>query len=321
MQVSLSEVLNEVHRKFTAAPLVYGHGTDNAWDEAVALVLGVTGLPDAGPSLDTRLSEEQAATIRNLAELRVNERRPLAYLLGKTPYCGELFHVPEGVVVPRSPIGPLLMDGLEQWVVEPARILDLCCGSGCLGILAAKRFPNARATLADIDPAAVSAARRNVAAHGLAGRVETLRSDLFAGLADSVPARTDQSGDDDSSVHSESDGATARVRGADGKISGRKFDLILCNPPYVDADGMATLQREFACEPALGLDGGSDGLDFINRVIGEVSRYLAKDGVLVGEVGEGAGRLEARWPGVPFFWPDLPAGGAGVFLLQAENAP
>lgn len=300
MQVSLSEVLNEVHRRFTAAPLVYGHGTDNAWDEAVALVLGVTGLPDAGPSLDTRLTEEQAARIRNLAGRRVNERRPLAYLLGKTPYCGELFHVPEGVVVPRSPIGPLLMDGLEQWVVEPARILDLCCGSGCLGILAAKRFPNARATLADIDPAAVSAARRNVAAHGLAGRVETLRSDLFAGLAGGVPARAKDAG---------------------GKIAGRRFDLVLCNPPYVDAAGMATLQREFAREPALGLDGGSDGLAPINRVIGAVSRFLADDGVLVGEVGEGARRLEARWPGVPFFWPDLPAGGAGVFLLHAADAP
>ena len=213
------------------------------------------------------------------------------------------------------------MDGLERWVAEPARILDLCCGSGCLGILAAKRFPNARAVLADIDPLAVSTARRNVVAHGLEGRVETLQSDLFAGLDGSVPAQTDQSGGDESSNPSESDDATAGVCDADGKISGRQFDLILCNPPYVDADGMAALQREFACEPALGLDGGSDGLEFINRVIGEVSRYLAKDGVLVGEVGEGAGRLEARWPGVPFFWPDLPAGGAGVLLLQAENAP
>ena len=289
--VGFSDVLEEVHQRFASAPLSFGHGTDNAWDEAVALVLGVTGLPDAQSSLDARLAAGQAADIRDLAGRRIAERRPLAYLLGKTVYCGELFHVPDGIVVPRSPIGPLLTDGLQPWVESPARILDLCCGSGCLGILAAKRFPQASVVLADIDPLAVSTARRNVTAYGLEHRVEALRSDLFSGLH------------------------------AGRSATGGRYDLILCNPPYVDANGMETLPPEFAFEPALGLDGGSDGLALMNRVIGDASAFLAGQGILIGEVGEGAGRLEARWPGVPFFWPDLPAGGTGVFLLHADDAP
>ena len=321
--VSLSEVLGEVHRRFAAAPLSYGHGTDNAWDEAVALVLGVTGLPDAQSSLDTRLAAGQAAAIRNLAQRRIEERRPLAYLLGKAAYCGELFHVPEGIVVPRSPIGPLLADGLRPWVESPARILDLCCGSGCLGILAAKRFPNASVVLADIDPVAVSTARRNVAAHGLEHRVEALQSDLFCGLHAGAPGRMGILADADAgaTVLPPSKGEAPHVPQAGGSATGRRYDLVLCNPPYVDASGMQALPPEFVFEPVLGLDGGSDGLAFIDRVIAEVSGFLSDDGILVGEVGEGVERLEARWPGVPFFWPDLPDGGTGVFLMHARDAP
>ena len=321
--VGFSEALHEVHRRFAAAPLSYGQGTDNAWDEAVALMLGVTGLRDARSCLDARLEEDQAATIRNLAERRVKERRPLAYLLGSTPYCGEPFHVPEGVVVPRSPIGTLLVDGLRPWVESPARILDLCCGSGCLGILAAKRFPQARVVLADIDPLAISTARRNVTAHGLENRLQTLQSDLFSGLHAGVPGQMEVPADADAgpTVLPPSKGEAPCVPHAGGSVSGGRYDLILCNPPYVDASGMETLPPEFALEPALGLDGGSDGLALMNRVIGEASAFLTGQGVLIGEVGEGAGRLEACWPGVPFFWPDLPAGGTGVFLLHAGDAP
>ena len=301
MRVHFSEVLYEAHRRFAAAELSYGHGTGNAWDEAVALVVGVTGLPDDKSSLDAPLSDEQAATIRALARRRVQERRPLAYLLGRAAYCGEQFRVPEGIVVPRSPIGRLLVDGLRPWVLAPTRILDLCCGSGCLGILAARRFPAAHAVVADIDPLAVSTARRNVAAHGLNDRVRAWRSDLFAGVRE---------------AHE-----TERVAEPDNHAAGCRFDLILCNPPYVDSDGMNDLPPEFAYEPAAGLDGGSDGLVLMNRVIERASEFLTDGGVLVGEVGEGAARLEARWPGIPFFWPDLPAGGTGVFLLNAADAP
>ena len=290
---NVRQVLREVHERFAAAPLRYGQGTDNAWDEAVALVLGVAGLPDIEASLDSPLSEQEAAEIRGLAERRVAERQPLAYLLGRAPYCGETFAVSLGVVVPRSPIGPLLRSGLSPWVDAPTRILDLCCGSGCLGILAAKQFPNARVVLADIDPLAVATARRNIAAHGLEGHVAALRSDLFA----DIPQREKVG------------------------VPERAFNLILCNPPYVDAEAMASLPAEFAQEPALGLAGGGDGLAIMNRVLGEVSRYLADDGVLVGEVGDAAERLEAEWPRLPFFWPDLPDGGAGVFLLRAADTP
>ena len=321
--VAFSEVLNEVHRRFAAAHLSYGHGTDNAWDEAVALVLGVTGLPDAQSSLDARLGPRPAAAIRNLAERRIAERRPLAYLLGKTLYCGEVFHVPEGVVVPRSPIGPLLMDGLRRWIDAPARILDLCCGSGCLGILAAKRFPNAKVTLVDIDPLALSAARRNIAAHGLESHVETRQSDLFAGLPDDGSSIAGIRADIESqpAVAAEPEHGSARVPESAEGIPGGQFDLVLCNPPYVDADGMGALPPEFSHEPVSGLDGGGDGLAYMNRVIGEASGFLSENGVLVGEVGTGAARLEARWPDIPFFWPDLPAGGMGVFLLHAAKAP
>ena len=313
---SFPEVLDEVHPLFVAAPLSYGHGTDNAWDEAVALVLGVTGLPDAETSLDASVRELDARVIREFAQRRVAERRPLAYLLGKTPYCGEMFHVPEGVVVPRSPIGPLLQDGLGPWVTAPKRILDLCCGSGCLGILAAKRFGQVRVLLADIDPLAVTTARRNVEEHGLEDRVEVLRSDLFERIPGCLnyPATPTLNGPPD-----EGGVATGATEG-DG-VSGSGFDLILCNPPYVDADAMAALPDEFTREPASGLAAGADGLAVINRVLADVSRHLNPGGVLIGEVGEGAARLEARWPKLPFFWPDLPSGGAGVFLLHGADLP
>ena len=334
---NVRQVLREVHERFAAAPLRYGQGTDNAWDEAVALVLGVAGLPDVEASLDSPLSEQEAAEIRGLAERRVAERQPLAYLLGRAPYCGETFAVSPGVVVPRSPIGPLLRSGLSPWVDAPTRILDLCCGSGCLGILAAKQFPNARVVLADIDPLAVATARRNIAAHGLEGRVAALRSDLFADIPQrekvgvptrkkvGVPKTPGKVGvpEWERVGVPNTVGAERKGVGVPKKVGvpERAFNLILCNPPYVDAEAMASLPAEFAQEPALGLAGGGDGLAIMNRVLGEVSRYLANDGVLVGEVGNAAERLEAEWPRLPFFWPDLPDGGAGVFLLRAADTP
>lgn len=318
----LGEILDAVHQRFAAARLSYGQGTENAWDEAVALVLGVTGLPDVQSSLQSPVSETDAAAIRELARRRVTERLPLAWLLETAPYCGEFFHVPAGVVVPRSPIGPLLADSLNAWIGAPKRILDLCCGSGCLGIIAAKRFAKARVLLADIDAVALRAARCNVERHGLEHRVSVMRSDLFTGLprTPGIAAGSSQPAQSGSPRAADQGGAAEAVLPADAQpVAG--FDLILCNPPYVDAETMAALPREFSREPARGLAGGSDGLAVINRVLAEAAGYLSANGVLVGEVGEGMGRLEARWPRVPFFWPDLPAGGAGVFVLRAADAP
>lgn len=281
--IELRTLLAEVHERFREASLCYGQGTENAWDEATALVLGVTGLPDAPSSLDVRLDGKTTAGIRRLARRRVDERQPLAWLLGKTQYCGTWFAVDPGIVVPRSPIGPMLQDGLRPWLARsPRRILDLCCGSGCLGLLAAEQFLAAKVTLVDADPRAASLARRNAAALGLAGRTEVVCADLFEGIP----------------------------LGA--------FDLILCNPPYVDAADLRTLPPEFAREPALGLAGGEDGLDVVRRVIDQAGTHLAEGGLLVCEVGMNAWRVNRNWPRLPFIWPDTPAGGADVFLLDAE---
>lgn len=280
--VRLSAVLAEVHERFAAAPLCYGQGTDNAWDEAVALALGVTGLPDEEASLELAVGDATLARIRRLAERRIAERRPLAQLLGVAPYCGLRLRIEPGLVVPRSAIGPLLLSGLRPWLREaPTRVLDLCCGCGALGLLAARQFPAAEVTLADLDPLAVAVARRNVADLGLSGRTQVVHTNLFAGLADN------------------------------------DYDLILCNPPYVDAADMAVLPPEFAAEPAAGLSGGKDGLAVLRRLLDGAGSRLTAHGLLVAEAGLNAWRVRRAWPGLPFIWPDLPAGGTGVFLLDA----
>lgn len=281
--IELRALLAEVHERFRHASLCYGQGTDNAWDEATALVLGVTGLPDAPASLETRLDAGAAAKIRRLAQRRVDERQPLAWLLGGTQYCGRWFAIEPGIVVPRSPIGPMLLNGLRPWLAHrPRRILDLCCGCGCLGLLAVEQFPAAEAVLVDVDPEAAELAQRNADALGLAGRTEVACADLF----DGAPPGT--------------------------------FDLILCNPPYVDATDLRTLPPEFAHEPALGLAGGDDGLSLVRRVIDQAGARLADGGLLVCEVGMNAWRVNRAWPHLPFIWPDTPADGADLFVLDAE---
>ena len=281
--IELRALLAEVHERFRHASLCYGQGTDNAWDEATALVLGVTGLPDAPASLETRLDAGATAKIRRLAQRRVDERQPLAWLLGGMQYCGRWFAIEPGIVVPRSPIGPMLLDGLRPWLAHrPRRILDICCGCGCLGLLAVEQFSAAEAVLVDADPGAADLARRNAAALGLAGCTEVACADLF----DGAPAAT--------------------------------FDLILCNPPYVDTADMRTLPPEFAHEPALGLAAGEDGLGVVRRIIDQAPAHLADGGLLVCEVGMNAWRVNRAWPHLPFIWPDTPAGGADVFVLDAE---
>ena len=280
----LVRVLREVHERFAAAPLVYGHGTDNAWDEAVALVLGVMDLPDTQASLDVDLEQRVRSCIHALAERRVVERLPLAYLLGKITYCGATFHVVPGVVVPRSPLGMWLREGLSPWLAEAPRcILDLCCGSGAIGIIAAMHFADAEVCLADLDALALEVARGNVARHGLDERVEVVESDLFA----SLPSRV--------------------------------FDLILCNPPYVDAADMASRPNEYRHEPDHGLAGGDqDGLGLVRRLLRQATEHLSDGGVLACEVGNSARHLVAAYPDVPFVWPDLPAGGTGVFVADRQ---
>jgi ribosomal protein L3 glutamine methyltransferase len=280
---TVGELIERCARTLGAAGVVFGHGTDNAWDEATALVLGVSGLADDRANLEAFIGAAEVDEIEGLLKRRIDERVPLAYLLGRARFAGHQFLIEPGVVIPRSPIGELIEQQFRPWLTEPpAAILDLCTGSGCIGIAAALGFPRARVTLVDLDARACALARRNVALHELEDRVEVLEGDLFRCL----PAN-------------------------------RAFDLILCNPPYVDRADMQSLPVEFQAEPARGLDGGDDGLDVVRRVLEEGPDHLTANGMLVCEVGMSAAALMRAYPEQPLIWPELTRGGEGVFILLA----
>jgi ribosomal protein L3 glutamine methyltransferase len=284
MNVTVGTAIEDTAAALEAAGLAFGHGFDSAWDEAVALVLDVTGHPDDRRVLGEAVGEAELARIRALTRRRCEAREPLAYLLGRCTFAGYEFLLEPGIVVPRSPIGGLLTGRLAPWLDrEPARIVDLCCGSGCIGIVAAHVFPGARVDLADLDPRAVALSRRNVAMHGLEDRVAVHQSDLF----DALPAG--------------------------------RWDLMLSNPPYVDAADMGSLPAEYRHEPAHGLAGGDDGLEVVARILEALPERLAAGGMLVCEVGASVPALLRRYPSLPCVWPDLPEGGEGVFLLSADG--
>lgn len=283
---SVRDYIRYACSRFNEAGLCYGHGTDNAWDEAVHLVLQTLHLPwDANPAvLDGRLAEfEKQAVLENL-RLRVEVRMPLPYILGEAWFMGLPFHVDQRVLIPRSPLAELLTNQCQPFV-EPSqvgRVLDLCCGSGCIGIAAAMVFPEAEVDLVDISPEALQVARMNIGRHQLEGRVRAVHSDLFENLVE-------------------------------------RYDLILSNPPYVDAEDMAALPPEYRHEPRLGLAAGQDGLDLVRRILAEAADYLTEDGCLVVEVGNSAAALEQAYPEVAFTWLEFEHGGDGVFLLTAEQ--
>jgi ribosomal protein L3 glutamine methyltransferase len=272
--------------EFIAAKLFYGHGTDNTWDEAEQLVLHAINLsPPLGDEwLDARLTlPERKKVVANLAR-RIQERVPAAYITRQAWFAGLPFVVDERVLVPRSPIGELIQKRFEPWLVnEPAQILDLCTGSGCIGIACAYAFPEAYVQLSDISFDALAVAEENIEQHGLAERVFAMQSDLFENL------------------------------------QGQVFDLIVSNPPYVDAEDMASLPEEYHAEPELGLASGDDGLDFTRRLLTEAVDYLSAQGVLLVEVGNSWPALEAAYPALPFTWIEFERGGHGVFLLNAED--
>ncbi len=281
MSTTVGELIEDVAGRFDAAGLVFGHGFDSAWDEAVALVLHVTGLPDDQGVLDAVVDAPARRRIDELADERCDTRRPLAHLLGRCRFAGHEFLLEPGIVVPRSPIGALIQAGFRPWLqAPPARILDLCCGCGCIGIAAALAFPDAELDLVDLDPRAVELTQRNLSLHGIEGRSRVHQGDLFEAL----PA-------------------------------GVRWDLILSNPPYVDALDMSSLPAEYRHEPAAGLAGGEDGLDIVARILDALPARLAPGGLLVCEVGASGPALLRRFPDLPLLWPDLPEGGEGVFLL------
>ena len=283
--ITVGGLIETVYQRFDNAPLSYGHGTDNAWDEAVYLVLSVTGYADDEASLQLPVIPADLQHIHSIAGRRINERAPLAHLLGECQFMGQRFFVESGVMVPRSPIGYLLGEPLQDWLPQDiTRIVDLCAGVGCLGILAAQRYPMSKVTLLELDSKAAALARKNVELHNLGERVEVIQGDACDWL---------------------------------GSETGQ-WDLILTNPPYVDARDMQTLPEEYRHEPELGLAAGEDGLALVDAFLPELAARLKPNGVFLCEVGASAPAMQHKYPDLPIEWLELPEGGEGVFLMQVS---
>ncbi|MEW5835258.1 MAG: 50S ribosomal protein L3 N(5)-glutamine methyltransferase [Pseudomonadota bacterium] len=290
MTAELSSIIDFIRygaSRFSAAGLTFGHSHDNPIDEATHLVLAALHLPpDLPPAYGAgKLVAEERERVLGLIERRVSERVPVAYLVGETWFAGLKFKSDRRALVPRSPIAELIESGFAPWLdhrhVE--RALDLCTGSGCIGIAMAEYSPDWQVDIVDISPEALSLARENIAFQHVEERVEAIQSDLFAGLA------------------------------------GRRYDLIVSNPPYVTEDEYAALPGEYSHEPKLGLTSGEDGLDLCLRMLDEAADYLTDDGLLIVEVGESERALAKLLPEVPFVWIEFKVGAMGVFALERRD--
>jgi len=285
--LKLRELILRTEKRLRSARLHYGHGTDNPHDEAAFLVLRGLGLP-----FDADLNRAvEGSRVEPLIQKRIRERTPAAYLLNEAWLSGVPFYVDRRVIIPRSHIAELLVTRLGRWQPRPLRrILDLCTGSGCLAILAARAFPLALVDAADLSAAALAVARRNVSRHGLEKRIELVRSDLFSSLGE------------------------------------KRYDLIITNPPYVTSAAMRRLPAEYRHEPGLALAAGRNGLDVVARILASARQHLAKNGLLVCEVGDGRKAVERAFPRLPFVWVKdevfiLPAAGLASRAPGARSAP
>jgi ribosomal protein L3 glutamine methyltransferase len=271
------------------ARVCFGHGTDNARDEAAELVFFVARLDHAAgaAAYGRPLTPARVARIEALLERRCRERMPLAYLTHRAFFAGLEFYVDERVLVPRSPIAALILERFAPWApMRPIRrILDVGTGSGAIALACAHALPRARVDAVDVSAAALTVCRRNVRRLGLGSRVAVLRSDHFAAVA------------------------------------GRRYDIIVSNPPYVGRAEMRRLPSEYRHEPELGLASGPDGLNSVRAILSEARRHLQDDGILVVEVGNTERALVRAFPRLPFIWPELAMGGGGVFILRAADLP
>lgn len=289
--VSIRDYIRWAASRFNEAELFFGHGSDNALDEAMHLVMQVLRLPWDLPEsyMDCRLTPQERNAIHVLVERRIKERKPLAYLLNRAWFCGQPYYVDERVLVPRSPIAELINQGFQPWLgdVKVERALDLCSGSGCIGLAMAHCYPEVSVDLLDISEEALEVARINIDGHEMWGRVQAVRSDLFEAI-DSGPGHP-------------------------------RYQLLVSNPPYVDAEDMADFPAEFGHEPELGLAAGADGLDMARAILARAADFLTEDGLLVLEVGNSQWTLMETYSEVPFIWPEFAEGGHGVLVLTAEH--
>jgi ribosomal protein L3 glutamine methyltransferase len=287
--LTLEQCIRDAAGQMEAAGLYFGHGTDNAIDEACWLASAALGLPpDFGNEEFSRvLSAVEQDRLNDLLRQRIETRKPLAYLIGEAWLAGLKFTVNESVLVPRSPLAELIIDGFEPWLAAPdlARAVDIGTGSGCLAIALARHWPEVRVDALDISEKALELARRNAIDHGVADRVNCLRSDLLDG------------------------------------VPGQRYDLILANPPYVPSASMQDLPAEFRHEPVLGLEAGADGLDLVRRLLVSAPNHLEDHGILICEVGEAAEALQnLLGQQLELIWLEFAHGGDGVFILDKPAA-
>jgi len=285
---TVRDILRYAITSFNTEKLFFGHGTNNAFDEAAYLILHTLKLPldQLEPFLDARLLQGEIDNLLRVIMRRTEDRIPAAYITNEAWLGGYRFFVDERVIVPRSFIAELIPEHFSPWVQDPAQvanILDLCTGSGCLPILLADAFPQARVDAVDISPEALQVARRNVDDYELGGRISLVESDLYA------------------------------------KLPARKYDLIISNPPYVNADSMSKLPQEYRQEPQIALAGGKDGMDLVRKIVKGAAQRLTPNGVLIVEIGNERAHAEAAFPGLELTWVSTSAGDDMVFLLTADQ--